>query len=241
MYVTDDEPPVANVLNRSRTSKMKILALTDIHGRYDAASRIITSESPDVVVIGGDLTTLGTMKEAADALTIFSKHCRNIVCVAGNMDLPEHDDMFFRMGYSINGRGRTIDGVGFFGVSAAPYSTLKTPYEISEERILALARSGHADVAGAESKIFVPHAPPYGSRLDIIHSGIHVGSTAVREFIEDHKPDMTVCGHIHEGRGTDEIDGARVVNCGQASLGHYAIILTGTEITVENKTLKGVL
>lgn len=220
---------------------MKILALTDIHGKYETALRIIRDESPDLIVIGGDLTTIGTLREAADALTMFGKLCRNMVCVAGNMDLPEHDDMFFQLGCSINGRGKIFDNVGFFGVSAAPHSPLKTPYEISEERIMALARSGHAEVAGAPVKIFVPHAPPHGTRLDVIQSGLHVGSTAVRDFIAEHKPDVTICGHIHEARGTDEIAGARVVNCGQASLGHYAVILTGPEIMVENKTLKGVV
>jgi len=218
---------------------MKILALTDIHGKYETAGAIISLEAPDVVIIGGDLTTVGSLKEASDALAMFAKFCPRILCVAGNMDLPEHDDMFFQMGCSINGRGRAIDGVGFFGVSAAPHSKLNTPYEISEERIMALARSGHADVADAKVKIFVPHAPPHGTRLDVIHSGVHVGSTALRKFIEEHKPDVTVCGHIHEARGTDEIAGTPVVNCGQASLGHYAVILTGP-VTVENKTMPGV-
>jgi len=217
---------------------MKILALTDIHGKYDMADALIAAESPDVVVIGGDLTTMGTLKEASDALGLFGKRCGLVLCVAGNMDLPEHDDMFYQMGCSINGRGRTIDGVGFFGVSAAPHSPLKTPYEISEERIMALARAGHADVAGANIKIFVPHAPPRDTRLDVVHSGAHVGSTAVREFIEERRPDVTVCGHIHEARGTDEIGGVKIVNCGQAGLGHYAVITTAPAIAIENKTMK---
>jgi len=178
---------------------------------------------------------MGTMKEASDALDLFGKRCRTILCVAGNMDLPEHDDMFYQMGCSINGRGRTIGGVGFFGVSAAPHSPLKTPYEVSEGRIMALARAGLADVAGANVKIFVPHAPPRGTRLDVVRSGEHVGSTSVREFIEASTPDVTVCGHIHEARGRDELGGAMVVNCGPASQGHYAVIET-EPLTVENRT-----
>lgn len=217
---------------------MKIVALTDIHGKYETASAIIGAEKPDVVVIGGDLTTVGSMREAADALDLFGRECGMILVVAGNMDLPEHDDMFFQMGCSINGRGRLVGDVGFFGVSGAPHSKLKTPYEISEERILSLARSGYADVREAPIKIFVPHAPPYGTKLDIIHLGIHVGSTSVREFIEDHSPDAVICGHIHEGRGTDSIDTTTIVNCGQASHGHYAIIETGATLKIENKTFR---
>ena len=219
---------------------MKIVALTDIHGIYETASAIIRAEKPDVVVIGGDLTTVGSMREAADALDLFHKGCDTILVVAGNMDLPEHDDMFFQMGCSINGRGRLVGDVGFFGVSGAPHSKLKTPYEISEQRILSLARSGYAEVREAPIKIFVPHAPPYGTKLDIIHPGIHVGSTSVREFIEDHSPDAVICGHIHEGRGTDSIERTTIVNCGQASHGHYAIIETDGTLTIENKTLRPV-
>ena len=217
---------------------MKIVALTDIHGKYDVASAIIRVEKPDAVVIGGDLTTVGTLKEAADALEMFRCECGTLLVVAGNMDLPEHDDMFFQMGYSINGRGRLVGDVGFFGVSAAPHSRLKTPYEISEDRIMALARAGFEEVRDARVKIFVPHAPPYGTRVDIIHIGIHVGSTAVREFIEDYAPDAVVCGHIHEGRGTDAIGDTKIVNCGQASLGHYALIETVTGLEIENKTYR---
>lgn len=215
---------------------MKIVALTDIHGRYDVAARIIRAEGPDAVVIGGDLTTAGSMKEAADALALFGKECGTLLVVAGNMDLPEHDDMFFQMGLSINGRGRIVGDTGFFGVSGAPHSRLRTPYEISEERILALARSGYDDVREARVKIFVPHAPPFGTKVDIVHAGIHVGSSAVRDFVEDNPVDAVVCGHIHEARGLDAIGTTRVVNCGQAGLGHYAFIDTGGGVTIENRT-----
>lgn len=220
---------------------MKIVALTDIHGKYEVAARIIRAEGPDAVVVGGDLTTVGTMKEAADALELFRRECGTLLVVAGNMDLPEHDDMFFQMGLSINGRGRIIGDTGFFGVSGAPHSKLKTPYEISEERILALARSGYDDVRKARVKIFVPHAPPYGTRLDIIHAGFHVGSTAVRDFVEDHPVDAVVCGHIHEARGIDAIETTRILNCGLAGHGHYGFIDTEGHVTVENRTMKGVL
>lgn len=218
---------------------MKILALTDIHGAYETAAAIIRDERPDAVVVGGDLTTVGTLREAADALALFGRECPVVLAVAGNMDLPEHDDLFVQLGHSINGRGRIVGDAGFFGVSAAPHSKLHTPYEISEERILALARAGHAEVRGAKLRVFVPHAPPYGTKLDIIHSGLHVGSTAVRGFIEEHEPDVVVCGHIHEGCGIDRMGATTIVNCGQASQGRYAVIDTAPQLSVENRTRRG--
>jgi hypothetical protein len=150
------------------------------------------------------------------------------------MDLPQHDDLFEKRGVSLNARGVRIGDFGFFGVSAAPYSKLHTPYELSEDELSRRIHKGYQMIKDSPRTIFVPHAPPYGTRLDIIHSGIHVGSTAVRDFIEDKQPDLVICGHIHEARGVDNIDNTKVVNCGTASQGNYARITIGEEIEIKN-------
>jgi Icc-related predicted phosphoesterase len=64
---------------------------------------------------------------------------------------------------------------------------------------------GEADVARA---MFLFHAPPYGTNLDraaldgraIDHVplDVHVGSIAIRRFIEARQPLVTLHGHIHE-------------------------------------------
>jgi Icc-related predicted phosphoesterase len=69
--------------------------------------------------------------------------------------------------------------------------------------------------------------------VDILHSGIHAGSIAVREFIEEHEPELVVCGHIHEARGVDAIGKSTIVNCGPLFKGSYALIETGPEIRVK--------
>lgn len=214
---------------------MKILALTDIHGSYTKAIDIIRKESADVVIIGGDLTTLGTVREAEEAVKQFQEHSSSVLCVAGNMDLPQHDELFMRLGVSINGRGVVIGDIGFFGASGSPYSALHTPYEISEEELSLRISAGYGQVQQSRAKVFVPHAPPYGTKLDIIHSGIHVGSTAVRNFIEDAQPDVVVCGHIHEARGKDKIEKTIIVNCGAASGGYYAVIELKDTISIRSE------
>ena len=211
---------------------MRILAFTDIHGAYAKVEDVLRREQADVVILGGDLTTVGSVKEAEEALRRFQSINESILGVVGNMDLPAHDELFVRKGISINGRGRTIGDVGFFGVSAGPKSPLHTPYEISEEEIAKRAEAGFADVKHSRIKVFVPHPPPYGTKVDIIHAGIHVGSTAVRDFIEERKPHVVICGHIHEARGQDTIENTLIVNCGPAGQGHYALIDIGDAIKV---------
>jgi uncharacterized protein len=217
---------------------MRILALTDIHGAYSTAQKILHAETGyDVVVIGGDLTTLGTALEAAQAIRLFQEPGKPLLVVSGNMDPPELDRTFDGLGVLIDGRGRTIGNVGFFGISGAPLSPLKTPYEISEEEIRRRAEAGWKDVGTAERTVFVPHAPPLNTALDRIASGRNVGSSAVREFIEVHQPDVVISGHIHESMGTDTIGPTRIVNCGPARKGRYAVIDINENIAVALRSI----
>lgn len=55
-----------------------------------------------------------------------------------------------------------------------------------------------------DKTVYVMHAPPYGTNLDMANVGYHVGSVAERMFIEKHQPHVTLHGHIHE---TVEISG----------------------------------
>ncbi len=55
-----------------------------------------------------------------------------------------------------------------------------------------------ASLAEPKKTLFILHAPPFNTNLDIITSGEHVGSVAVRNFIEQESPLATLHGHIHE-------------------------------------------
>ena len=77
--------------------------------------------------------------------------------------------------------------------------------------------AGRADPA---STILVLHSPPRGTRCDVIHTGAHVGSRAVRRFVEERQPPLVLSGHIHEsprvsGAWRDELGRTTVVNPGQ--------------------------
>jgi Icc-related predicted phosphoesterase len=213
---------------------LRILAFTDIHDSFDPVEGILRREQDfDVVVIGGDLTTYGTAGQAEVAIRRFQAFGKPVLLVAGNMDPAPVGDAIDRMNVSIDGRGVVLGEVGFFGVSGAPFSPLHTPNEISEEEIRARADRGWKDVEPARWKIFVPHSPPKDTQLDRISSGLHVGSTAVREFILENAPDVMICGHIHEARGRDSLGETSLVNCGQAERGYYAIVNIHNEITIQ--------
>jgi Icc-related predicted phosphoesterase len=70
-----------------------------------------------------------------------------------------------------------------------------------EEELSMLAR-----LSNPAHTVYVSHAPPYATKLDVLFNGRHIGSRSVRMFIEQHKPPLTLHGHIHESHHmTDEI------------------------------------
>jgi Icc-related predicted phosphoesterase len=215
---------------------MRLLAFADIHGAYDRVEHVLGREKPfDAVVLAGDVTTRGTEQEVSDALARFSHFGPPLLAVAGNMDSASFDPLFERLGIGINGHGRLLSDVGFFGVSGSPFTPMHTPYEISEEEIATRSEHGYQEVQSARVKVYVPHAPPSESMVDRLLRGGHGGSTAVRRFIEGRAPDVVVCGHIHEARGLDRIGPSQIINCGPAAEGSYAIITIGETIQVELK------
>ncbi len=214
---------------------MKILAFTDIHGSYKKVEEIIARVPSDVIVIAGDVTTVGTPAEVKRVIDAWKRLGPPLLAVAGNMDSPEIDETLEAAGVSINGRGVKIGEVGFFGVSASPFSPLHTPYEISEEEIARRIEAGYRTVKDAKAKVFVPHAPPHNTKVDKVMMGMHVGSKSVRQFIEREQPGVVICGHIHEARGQDSIGKCKIVNCGPAGKGYYVIVEMGKEIKISNE------
>lgn len=62
-----------------------------------------------------------------------------------------------------------------------------------------------------EHAVFLFHSPPYktnldrgaldGKKIDHVHLDLHLGSIAIRRFIEKNQPLLTLHGHIHESVG----------------------------------------
>jgi Icc-related predicted phosphoesterase len=70
--------------------------------------------------------------------------------------------------------------------------------------------------------ILVAHAPPFSSGLDLLITGEAVGSRAVREFIEQRQPTVSLHGHLHDsprksGRFYRHIGKTVAINPGQGT------------------------
>ncbi|MEK7263160.1 MAG: metallophosphoesterase [Bacteroidota bacterium] len=215
---------------------MKIIAVSDIHGAYQSIESLLKRVDADLLIIAGDISTKGSDSEIRNAIEIFQLHSKNIFAICGNMDFPSTENILQEKNIDVNARGKIINDIGFFGVSGAPHSYMKTPYEISEEEIYNCAIAGYSQIQQSRMKIFLSHTPPINTNVDKINSGKHVGSSSARKFIEEMQPDICICGHIHEAFGVDKIGSTVIVNCGPANK-YYVEIEIGKEIIVKQKLI----
>jgi len=104
-----------------------------------------------------------------------------------------------------------------------------SPRELDENALYEHIKRLADQVEAPERAIFNLHVPPYGSGLDtareinpdltvVYKSGapreIPVGSTAVRQILEEYQPLLALHGHIHESRGEARIGRTLAINSG---------------------------
>ncbi len=208
-----------------------ILAISCIHGDIENLMAFIEKLSclrPDVIVCPGDFTDYFLPKgfRRVDIGEIIIDELKSLnkplIVVPGSWD-GELIDFFDEKNISVHGKGKIIDDIGFYGYGGAR-TPFNTPFEPSEDEIENGLEKAYNDIKGAKIKIQVTHAPPKGTGVDIISTGAHVGSEAVRKVIEMRQPNAAICSHIHEGRGVDEIKNTKIVNSGRFPEGCCGLI-----------------
>jgi Icc-related predicted phosphoesterase len=208
-----------------KRSGMIVIGLADVHGDASSVARTLRAiERMDLVVLSGDLTHFGKQAQAIRAVEAVRKECDKILAVSGNCDYPDVEDYLIRSGISLNRRCVLKDGYAFVGISGSLPCPGGTPNEASESEFRRWLNEAVGGVPEGAPMILVAHQPPRDTVNDRIHSGIHVGSTAVRQFIEERQPLVCLTAHIHEGTGIDTIGKTTIVNPGQVREGRYVYL-----------------
>ena len=212
---------------------MELLCISDLHGSLAALGRILAAAGPcDTILLGGDITNFGSPAEAEKLVRIAQARRQTVLAVAGNCDSRQIERRLVDLDVSLHRRGLIDGDVGLHGLSAMPpWQT--TMYHFTEDELSEALQAGYAQIAGAKHHVVLSHCPPHGGRLDRTFAGRHVGSQALRAFVERTRPALVVCGHIHESRGVDRLGPTTVVNCGPAAAGFYAVAEVGSEVHVE--------
>jgi hypothetical protein len=71
-------------------------------------------------------------------------------------------------------------------------------FEFAQRPSIADELGALAELSAPSRTIYVCHTPPAETPLDLMRGGRHVGSPALRAFIERRTPLLTLHGHIHE-------------------------------------------
>ncbi|MDD5450715.1 MAG: metallophosphoesterase [Desulfovibrionales bacterium] len=211
---------------------MHIIAFGDIHERTENIKKIKDVSRADCVIITGDLTNVGGIDKAKVVLENIRRYNSKVYAQAGNFDQKAVQDYLTELHINLHANGFLIGNIGIFGVGGSNYTPFNTPIEYSEEEIKDFIYKGFTKVKDAALKIFVTHAPPFNTAVDVVTGGRHVGSKAVRSFIEEHQLQACITGHIHEAAGHDTIGQTMIINPGMLKNGGYV------EILIDAKNIK---
>jgi Icc-related predicted phosphoesterase len=203
---------------------MKIMALTDIHGKLKYAPPLADElRSADLVLLPGDLTMFGRRPEAMEVVETVRNINPKVLAVMGNCDYPEVQQYLEEQGLFIHAGHRIVGGVAFAGLGGSLPCPVPTLNEWPEEQIERLLEDSVRDVPEGTPVVMVSHQPAKGTAVDVAGNGQHVGSEAVRTFIEKQQPLVCFSGHIHEAIGEDRIGDTRLINPGPFFTGAYAV------------------
>jgi uncharacterized protein len=150
----------------------------------------------------------------------------------GNDDQFEVDEVVASAKHVQLAEGRVVEFGGYQMVSTGwanrtPWDTYRE--EDEEDLKKRLDKMISQVTAPPEKTIYNFHCPPYGTGLDDApeltedlrpkHGGrsiVPVGSTAVKEAIEEGQPALSLHGHIHEARGNTRIGRTLAINPGSS-------------------------
>ncbi len=189
---------------------MKFVAISDTHCRH----RSLRLPKADVLIHAGDLTYRGKKEEVIDFLDWFKGLTYPYkIFIAGN-----HDFYFEKEKQSeilkiippgiiyLNDSGICINGVNVWGSPITPWF-----FNWAFNRHRGMEIKKHWDLVPIETNLLITHGPVYGF-LDTVINEQHAGCKDLFKKVQEIKPSVHVCGHIHEGYGNLKRGGIKFIN-----------------------------
>jgi len=190
---------------------LRLLIFSDIHNDWKTLERLLAIEADYYIAAGDQITWAKGIERCGE---ILAKRGDKVYVLPGNHETADQvAAMCARNGlHDFHERHMSVGRWNVAGLGYSGPTPFNTPGEYTEQQIgTRLQRFAELDPL-----VLVCHAPPYGTALDRIHEGLHAGSTAVRDFINQHQPGYFFCGHIHEAEGVSvELGKTRAWNVGK--------------------------
>lgn len=204
---------------------MRIFALADLHGEEAVLDRLRivgTKGNYDNVFVVGDITNNGPLSYVDELIGMLP----GAMMIHGNMDPPEVLDVIEKRGVSVHMKKVELGDWNVVGIGGSNPTPFKTPSEYREEEIAGMLEAADVD----KFTILLTHAPPFGL-FDSIGE-MHVGSKAIKAVIEQKKPLLNICAHIHEHEGQEVLGETLVVKLPPATKMRAAEIEIKDDINV---------
>ena|SRR5579872_2612633 len=179
---------------------MKVVAIADLQGQSPKINPILIPEG-DLLIIAGDLTSWGTVKElqACNNWLGLLPHKQKII-VGGNHDAALEEGngkLIFTNATYLENELVISQGIKIWGT---PVNEMN---DIFRFRAFANNQRKLCNMIPRGLDILVTHGGPYGI-LDRVVTGEHVGSKPILEIVKKTKPKYHIFGHIHESYGRYE-------------------------------------
>jgi uncharacterized protein len=173
---------------------VRILAFSDVH-RDERSARSLVERSSEVDVVAGVGDFASVHRGLEEMIGVLRAIERPALLVPGN---NETEDALRAAcaGWSsatvLHGDATEIDGVTFFGLGGGiPVTPWDWSFDLTEEQ------AGRELAGLPKGAVLLVHSPPKG------HVDRGLGSTAVLRAVEEKRPQVALCGHIHECWGQE--------------------------------------
>ena len=198
----------------------RLLIFSDIHNDARALENLMAIDA-DYYFAAGDLVSWGRgLDQMGEIMRPRGAHRRadRVHVMPGNHESDaEIASLCRRFGFkNLHGASLLIENLYVAGLGYSSPTPFGTPGEYTEEEIASRLEKLAASRPPGKEFVLIAHAPPLDTPLDRIHEGLHAGSAAMREFIEQNQPEHFFCGHIHEAMGAVfQMGRTRAMNVGK--------------------------
>ena len=196
---------------------MRILAAGDIHGDTKLAQELAKKaekENVDLVVLCGDL--VASDLNTAGIIGPFIKKNKKVILIPGNHETLATADFLAELYGATNLHGYSVqfgkqNELGLFGCGLANIGQ----FALQEQEIYDLLKKGYNYVKKSKKKIMITHVHPSGTLMEKL-SHFVPGSSGIKKAVQQLKPDILLCSHVHEAEGIEEkIGSTLVINVGR--------------------------
>jgi Icc-related predicted phosphoesterase len=193
---------------------MKFLVFGDNHSKTSISSKLFAKAKKsevDLVVCLGDFSDWGVHTE--EILESFEKFGKPVLVIYGNHEDPEEVEEVCKKHsflHYVDLKFFEFGDVVFFSYGGGGFNHRDKLFDNAYRRL-----KPKFDEYKNKKLVCVLHGPIYGNKLDHLDYFGHVGSKSTLKMVKEQKPEIVVCGHLHETFGVvDRLGKTLLINPG---------------------------